>query len=418
MGTDIALRPRLSDVLGEYLHKSELLPSILEEFVQAGDRLKNHACVAGFWGNTHLDTGHIHESDLARSLRKSAWRYVYKGYSIDRLCSPKDKRRFEQLLESPPDLTMENLREAFGDFIADPRGNILRALAEVFADLDPAFKSHEKVKIGVAGLPKRVIIRGFGGYSSWGRDTVESILNAMAGIQEKPLVTPQELHGLIKDGDALAESRGVRLSRFKNGNGHLYFEPWTLKDVNRALAEYYGPVLADCHDDEPKGKKASTAVSADLQYYPTPAKVAADIVDDLYIQHGDRVLEPSCGCGRFMDPLRAKGATVLGIEVDPGRAAQCRASGHDVLVGNFLETVPTGDFDRVVMNPPFYGQHYAKHVLHALNFLKPGGVLTAILPVTAKDHGLVDGQWRDLPVGTFRESGTNINTTILTIKKI
>jgi hypothetical protein len=68
------------------------------------------------------------------------------------------------------------------------------------------------------------------------------------------------------------------------------------------------------------------------------------------------------------------------------------------------------------MNPPFYGKHYVKHVLHALKFLKPGGKLTAILPASARyDHKLLDGRWSDLPVGSFSESGTNINTTVLTM---
>ena len=70
------------------------------------------------------------------------------------------------------------------------------------------------------------------------------------------------------------------------------------------------------------------------------------------------------------------------------------------------------------MNPPFYGKHYAAHVEHALGFLKPSGILIAILPITARyDHGLLKGSWDDLPVGSFSESGTNINTTILTIRK-
>src|SRR5262249_39666080 len=123
------------------------------------------------------------------------------------------------------------------------------------------------------------------------------------------------------------------------------------------------------------------------------------------------------GCGRFLDALRARKADAIGIEVDPGRAAQVRAKGHKVLLANFLETVPTPTMDRIIMNPPFYGQHYAKHVNHALKFLKPDGMLTAILPVTARyDHGLLKGEWRDLPVGSFSESGTNINTTVLTIR--
>ena len=52
---------------------------------------------------------------------------------------------------------------------------------------------------------------------------------------------------------------------------------------------------------------------------------------------------------------------------------------------------------------PLYGRHYAKHVRHALKFLKPGGTLTAILPATARyDHGELDDlhpRWDDLPVG-------------------
>jgi hypothetical protein len=104
-----------------------------------------------------------------------------------------------------------------------------------------------------------------------------------------------------------------------------------------------------------------------------------------------------------------------GIEVDATRAAMTRAKGHTVLRANFLDTAPSGDFDRVIMNPPFYGKHYAKHVNHAMGFLKPGGTLTAILPISARyDHGLVDGGWDDLPVGSFSESSTNINTTVLT----
>lgn len=124
------------------------------------------------------------------------------------------------------------------------------------------------------------------------------------------------------------------------------------------------------------------------------------------------------GDGRFLDELLLRGANAVGIEVDAGRVNICKSKGHRVLHANFLETVPTPKFDHVVMNPPFYGKHYAKHVHHALKFLKPDGILTAILPATARyDHGLLDGKWSDLPVGSFSESGTNINVTVLTIHK-
>lgn len=110
---------------------------------------------------------------------------------------------------------------------------------------------------------------------------------------------------------------------------------------------------------------------------------------------------------------------VQGIECDEGRAATARAKGFQVQTANFLQVEPAPIFDVVLMNPPFYGKHYQTHVKHALKFLKPGGVLYAVLPESAAGaHGYIDrpdwgqDEWEDLPVGSFSNSGTNINTGI------
>lgn len=433
MSNEISIGRRLSDVVAEYERKKEAIPEVLEAFNKAGTDLKMACSIAGTFGQERLDTGSVRENDMARNLLKSAWFFVYDKLQISYLASANDKRRFEQSMASPPEFTIDNLRATFGDYLLDPRGNILRGLAEVFCELDQAYKSHDKVKIGVKGLPKRVILSNVGGYGSYGRDRLTNILNALAAYQGKPLVTGSEIAAIIEDGNALryggilpatryrkeeeVVARGVWLKRFQNGNGHLFFDEQALRDINMALAEYYGDVLPDTTDEKPEKRQESTAVAKDLQYYPTPQAVVDRVLAELNLRGGERVLEPSCGCGRFMDALRAKGAEVIGCEVDHVRAAMCEAKGHRVMRMNFLETVPTPTFDRVVMNPPFYGTHYAKHVNHALRFLKPGGTLTAILPVTARyDHGLLDGSWSDLPVGAFRESGTNINTTVLTMR--
>lgn len=428
-------RRKPSDLVAEYESKVADIPDVLASFRAAQDEVKSAATIGGTWGNYTLDTGRLDERDVERSLLRSAWRHTYGLYGLENFASAADKKRLEQMFCDPPPFTVENIRDKFGAYIMDPWGSILKGLAEQFADLDPAFKSHEKMKVGVKGLPKRVIIPGFSEYSScYGAERVRDILNALAAYQGKPLINHRELAALMRDGDALIEDgtvpadryneavevvgRGVWLRRFKNGRGHLFFDPEALRDINRALAEFYGDVLPDAAEERPAAPRAGTEVSKDLQYYPTPVPVVERVLADLYIKAGDRVLEPSCGCGRFLDALRRLGARPFGIEYDPGLAAQCRVNGHSVLTANFLETEPTGDFDRVVMNPPFYGRHYAKHVEHALRFLKPGGVLTAILPATARyDHGLLSGRWNDLPVGSFSESGTNINTTVLTIVK-
>ena len=434
MGDVPALRVSLRDLVDEYDEKRAAIPEAIRAYEAAVSALKSAHCIGGVYSGSALSGGlPPYQGTMESLLLQSAWKHVYAGLQIDRLASAQDKRRFEQMLAKPPAFTLEAIRDQFGDYLVDPRGNILRGLAEVFSALDPAYRSHSKVKVGVAGLPKRVILSSVSEYGGWGRDRLRDILNALAAYQGLPLVDWREIDALLKNGEAMlvgtevpqkygepvkTHARGVRLKRFGNGNGHLFFEPETLKDINRALAEFYGDVLPDV-DERPAKARASTAVSTDLQYYPTPVSVAERIVADLWIRDGERVLEPSCGCGRLMDALRAKGARdMLGIEVDPGRAAEARAKGHAVQIANFLETVPTGAFDRVVMNPPFFGKHYAKHVEHALRYLKPGGTLTAILPASARyDHGLLDGAWSDLPVGSFSESGTNVNTVVLTMHR-
>lgn len=448
----LSIPRRLEAWISEYEAKVAGIPAALAAFGAAGDAVKAAACVGGTWGEETIDTGRgIGERTMEMSLLRSAWRHFAKELNLTEIMSAEDKRRFDQMLASPLPFDRDSIRAVFGDHIQNPRAAILRGMAEAFTGLDPAYKSHEKMKIGVKGLPKRVIIRGINSYGiGWGWDQVRDILNALAAYQGKPLVSGVDMAALREDGDSLREARevldpyesyhvhrrraeageppktirtvgrGVWLKTFQNGNAHLFFGPDALRDINRALAEFYGDVLPDCPDaDEDRPvPRASTAVARNLQYYPTPKAVIDRITADWNLT-GKRVLEPSCGCGRIMDRLRDKGAAVIGCEVDPIRAAQCEAKGHRVMRMNFLETAPEPVFDMVVMNPPFYGKHYAKHVRHALRFLKPGGTLTAILPATARyDHGLLDDldpQWRDLPVGAFSESGTNVRTTICTI---
>lgn len=464
----LSIPRRLEAWIAEYEAKVAAIPEALASFEAAGDAVKCAACVGGTWGEETIDTGRgIGARTMEMSLLRSAWRHFAKELKLTEIMSAEDKRRFDQMLASPLPFDRDSIRAVFGDHIQNPRAAILRGMAEVFTGLDPAYKSHEKVKIGVKGLPKRVVLYGFGGfingrYHSGGNDKVRDILNALAAFQRKPLISSADLAALAHDGDALREDRevldphesthvhrrraergeppktvkligrGVWLKTFQNGNGHLFFGPDALRDINMALAEFYGDVLPDCPDwqdgERPAPRASGTAVSKDLQFYPTPQKVIDRIIAGWTLA-GKRILEPSCGDGRIMDTLRAKGADVWGIEIDAARAAEARAKGHSVIKDNFLTFAPgvcmDGStpflFDMVVMNPPFYGKHYAKHVRHALRFLKPGGSLTAILPATARyDHGLLDDlapQWEDLPVGAFSESGTNVCTTVCTIRK-
>lgn len=441
----------VSDLIEEYEDKVANAPAAIAAVDEAWRNLEMASTIQGkFGGSISRHAPHVSERDVLSSLLKSGWRAIYDRCQIDQIASADDKRLFERTFENPPELTYDNAKATFGDYLMRPRFHILRGLAEVFSQLDPAFKSHSNVKVGVKGLPKRVIVSNVGGYGSYGRDKVRDIINAIAAYRAEPLMSNAELHCLDKlssfmgnkageivfdgshhvtaaaaDGiETRAPNRGITVRKFVNGNGHVFFDKWALLDINRALAEFYGDVLPDAEEEDAK-PQASTAVSKDLQFYwsPKPAIQAALDAAGIYeLRYGDerrsqmRVLEPSCGDGRILDEIRARGCQSFGIEVHAGRAAEARAKGHAVLTGNFLEQPARPEFDVVVMNPPFYGRHYVKHVRHALKFLKPGGTLISILPATAHyEHKELEGRWVDLPQGSFSEAGTNVPTGILTI---
>ncbi|WP_226898276.1 class I SAM-dependent methyltransferase [Mangrovicoccus algicola] len=430
MNQHVAIRRLPSDIIDEYEAKRVKLASVHAGFEQAIKDLSMAVTIGGHYGELRAPSA-PGPREMEKSLLLSAWAQMRQAVNFDTVAGSNDRKRADRIIAEAPALTLEKVRELFGDAVSDPRGTVLKGLAEVFCNLDPAFKSHDKMKVGVKGLPKRVILSGFGTWSGYGREKVQDILRAMAALDAKPEPSFEDLRALAEGKHATAEDaiHGIWCKKYQNGNAHVYFAPETLLTVNRALAEYYGEVLADSPEAAAeKAKATGTAVSKDLQFYPTPQPV----IDTLMREYGDmtgrRVLEPSCGTGNIMDAMRATGAMVLGIEVHAGRAAEARAKGHRVHVANFLQ-VPAPDkdsdrYDAVVMNPPFAGKHYAKHVLHAIKFLKPGGVLRAILPYTAREHGLLpapksnrygwNDAWKDLPIGSFRASGTGVNTVIYT----
>lgn len=431
-----ALQRRLSDIVAEYEEKAGAIPANLETFREATTALESAACVGGAFGGAIWSHGRyasapsVAERDMRTALLKSAWRHVYAGLNIGKIASAEDRRKFDMALENPPEFTLDNIAATFGTYVQEPRFHILKGLAECFCQLDPAYKSHQKVKIGVEGLPKRIILSSVADWGSWGYDRLRDTLNALNVYRGEPHITEPEISSILSDAKehGAAYYQGIELRRFKNGNAHLIFDPETLREINLALAEFYGDVLPDSPEEAPK-RRTGTAVSKDLAFYATPAAVADRVVASLHLQRGAAILEPSCGDGRLIDAiLRSdQSARVTGCEYDAERAQECRAKGYHVHRANFLETAPNPVFDAVIMNPPFAGKHWRKHLDHARKFLKPrdpetgrgGGSLVCILPASAFYDGHLSDligadrynqAWEDLPTASFAESGTNVPT--------
>jgi type I restriction-modification system DNA methylase subunit len=177
------------------------------------------------------------------------------------------------------------------------------------------------------------------------------------------------------------------------------------------------------------------SIPQDFGYFPSPPAVVERIMELAEIRSRHRVLEPSAGRGaiavemskvaRIVDCIELLDANVIALR-DLRRTGVLK--GIDGIAHmDFLAASPRKQYDRIVMNPPFAKQADIHHVLHALQFLRPLGLLVAVMSagVTFRDNKLTT-QFRDLvnlregtiehlPDNSFASSGTAVNTVIVTI---
>lgn len=163
-----------------------------------------------------------------------------------------------------------------------------------------------------------------------------------------------------------------------------------------------------------------------LQLFETPASLADRLVAKLAIHSLDVCLEPSAGRGRLVEAMKRAGAVnIAAIEIDADNASEIVAT--TVEITDFLTATPRAT--AIAMNPPFTRNQDIRHVRHAYSCLTHGGRLAAIV----SEHGLMGAEreaveWREwlaavgadlevIPAGTFRESGTNIQTRMVFIVK-
>ena len=409
----------------------------------------------------HIGTHNWPERDRERFLEQAqravdrgVWSDVIHACGFSRLMDKTAHEAFRaELRDNPPAATVENLESTLARLMEDRELIFKRGIATAFSRLDRRFRSHDGFKIGA-----RVVISGaFDLFGTWNYrakhdETLVDVERAFYLLDHKP--QPDRLGGIYGVVSSARRDLGLgvhaftaeddyfRVRGFKNGNLHLWFKrPDLVERVNLLLADYYGAALgagADVagqhHRPEP-----GRAMAKNFGYFPTPAAVAARLFEEAHIypdlaeeRRGAlyRVLEPNAGSGALAGPAARAGHDVTCVEIQAHLAGQLRQDGayRKVIEADFLtlNSADLGQFDRIIMNPPFDKGLDVDHVTHALRFLAPGGVLAAIVSAGVafrEDRrttslredvlGRYGGRIYDLPMGSFAEAGTMVNTCLL-----
>lgn len=169
----------------------------------------------------------------------------------------------------------------------------------------------------------------------------------------------------------------------------------------------------------------------EFQFFATPAPIAAMLCDYAQLQQGYKVLEPSAGSGAIIAQINLAGITPDCFELMPLNLKKLENSGlnYNLLGEDFLAHKPAEEYDAIIANPPFSQNQDITHVEHMFKCLKPGGRLVSITGKTwtfgsqrkhiafrewIKELG---GETETLPAGTFKSSGTMVETIIIILDK-
>lgn len=164
--------------------------------------------------------------------------------------------------------------------------------------------------------------------------------------------------------------------------------------------------------------------------FETPVDLARQMAEELgELPDGCRVLEPSAGLGRLYRAVRIRNPRCRVTLVDNSAGCceelyrQCKGDTGAVLIQEDflscdLHRLGGYKFDRIIMNPPFSRGRDCRHIMHAANFLRPGGRLVSLCYAGVKQRAAFEQSpqwtWRELPSGSFKSEGTQASTAMVT----
>lgn len=167
-------------------------------------------------------------------------------------------------------------------------------------------------------------------------------------------------------------------------------------------------------------------IKKEFQFFETPKELAKQIIEMAELQEGDTILEPSAGKGAIADEIKT--GILFVNELNEKNYKVLLEKYKQATNYDFVET-SLGFFDKIIMNPPFSKQQDVDHILRAFDHLRTGGILVSIVsesPFFRENKKSIEfrkflennnAEIIKNPDGTFKESGTMVNTRIIKIKK-
>lgn len=393
---------------------------------------------------------------ISNYIDKQIWEHVIESTELDKLFDKQARKEFtDSLINDCPPFTVETCMATIEGLLGDSNIIFQRGVANSFSELDRRFKSHDGFKIG----SRMIFDRAFNEWGSWNyhtrkEDSIRDVERVFLKLDNKE--NCEKYAGIIGDIDNIRKTKGfgktsfiVENDYFKakiylNGNLHLWFKRTDLlRKVNLILANYYGEVIGESSEvanPSDLGPSYHITPAKNYGYFPTSEETAIKLFDRLGIDNikGLRVLEPSAGCGVLARLVRDKGGDVTCIELQESHSNSLKEQGFNVINKDFLSLTPKdiGYFDIIIANPPFDNGRDSDHLRHMLGFLNEKGRLASIMSASAelssssrhsslreyisKNYKAIDWgdrYYRDLPMGSFKHCGTNVNTITIALKR-
>lgn len=166
-----------------------------------------------------------------------------------------------------------------------------------------------------------------------------------------------------------------------------------------------------------------SCIKKDFQFFPTPIELAKKIIKLAEITPDDICLEPSAGMGniaQFMPNCDV-------IELHEDNRKTLIDKGFNLVHDDFLTFIPEKKYTAIVMNPPFSKGQDIEHVTKAIEMAERVVVAITSTSVIFRNDKKTEafrklvayygGTIEELPAESFKESGTQVNTCLIVVRK-